>query len=172
MLTDGTNLPGGLSLRPMREADNAFFEALYRSTRDDLRLLDAEEDFIEEFIDFQRRAQVEGYGGQFPNAMYFVAEHHGERIGRIVLDFGQEEVRVVDIALIPAARGKGFGGQILQVIQVIAGKVRAPVTLGVRFDNLRAKQLYASLGFVVEEAGIPFERLVWRPPAAGIYTGA
>lgn len=172
MLTDGMSLPGGLSMRPMRESDNAFFETLYRSTRDDLRLLDAEEDFIEEFIGFQRRAQVEGYGGQYPNAMYFVAEHHGDRIGRIVLDFGQEEVRVVDIALIPAARGKGFGGQILQVVQLIAGKLKASVSLSVRFDNLAAKQLYLGLGFVVEEAGVPFERMVWRPPAIRPYPGA
>jgi GNAT superfamily N-acetyltransferase len=132
-------------------------------------MLDAEEDFIDELIDAQRRAQTEGYGDMFPNAMYFVAEHHNERIGRVVLDFGHNEVRVVDIALIPAARGKGFGGQILQSVQLVAGKVMAPVALTVRFDHLRAKQLYARLGFVVEEAQIPYERMVWYPPASGIY---
>lgn len=171
MLSGGMNIQGGLSLRPARASDNAFIESLYRSTRDDLRVLDADEDFIDELIDSQRRAQTEGYGDMFPNAMYFIAEHHNESIGRVVLDFGHNEVRVVDIALIPAARGKGFGGQILQAVQMVAGKVMAPVALTVRFDHLRAKQLYARLGFVVEEAQIPYERMVWYPPASGIYTG-
>lgn len=171
MLAGNLDFQGALSLRPMNASDNAFIETLYRSTRDDLRMLDAEDDFIEEFISFQRRAQTEGYGDMFPNAMYFVAEYHHERIGRVVLDFGQNEIRVVDIALIPAARGKGFGGQILQAVQMTAGKVMAPVTLTVRFDHLRAKQLYERLGFTVEEAQIPYERMVWYPPAPGIFSG-
>lgn len=169
MLSGNIQLPAGLNMRPMRTSDGAFMETLYRSTRDDLRLLDAEEDFIEEFIDLQRRAQAQGYGDMFPNAMYFVVEYHGEPIGRVVLDFGQNEIRVMDIALIPVARGKGYGGQVLQAVQAVAGKVMAPVTLTVRFDHLRAKQLYARLGFVVEEAQIPFERMVWYPTASGIH---
>ncbi len=163
MMSGCLKLPAGLNLRPMNASDNAFIESLYRSTRDDLRMLDAEEDFIEEFIDQQRRAQTQGYGDMFPNALYFIVEYHSERIGRVVLDFGQNEIRVMDIALIPVARGKGYGGQVLQAVQAVAGKVMTPVTLSVRFDHLRAKLLYARLGFVLEEAQIPFERMVWYP---------
>lgn len=169
-MLDGMNSQGALRLRPMMASDNAFIESLYRSTRDDLRLLDAEDDFIDELIESQRRAQTQGYGDMFPNAMYFVAEHHGERIGRVVLDFGQNEVRVVDMALIPAARGKGFGGQILQSVQLAASKVMAPVALSVRFDHIAAKHLYARLGFVVETVQLPFERMVWYPPAPGLHS--
>lgn len=170
MLSGNIKLPNGLSLRAMRSSDSIFMESLYRTTRDDLRMLDAEEDFIDEFIDLQRRAQTQGYGDMFPNAMYFVVEYHSERIGRVVLDFGQNEIRVVDIAMIPAARGKGYGGQVLQVVQMAAGKVMAPVALTVRFDHLRAKQLYARLGFAVEEAQIPYERMVWYPASVGIFS--
>lgn len=170
MLSGSIKLPAGLGLRPMRSTDSAFMESLYKSTRDDLRMLDAEEDFIEEFIDLQRRAQTQGYGDMFPNAMYFVVEYHGEPIGRVVLDFGQNEIRVMDIALIPAARGKGYGGHVLQAVQMVAGKAMAPVSLTVRFDHLRAKQLYARLGFAVEEAQIPYERMVWYPSVPGIHS--
>lgn len=167
MLSGSTGFQGGLNLRPMSAADKAFIESLYRSTRDDLRMLDAENDFIEDLIGLQQYAQTQGYGEMFPNAMYFIAEYHGERIGRVVLDFGQNEIRVVDIALVPAARGKGYGGQLLQVVQLAATKVMAPVTLSVRFDHAIAKQLYARLGFVVEEVQMPFERMVWYPPGSG-----
>lgn len=167
MVSGSMAFQGGLSLRPMGNSDKAFVESLYRSTRDDLRMIDAEEDFIEGLIEMQQNAQTEGYGDMFPNAMYFVAEYHNERVGRVVLDFGQNEIRVVDIALIPAARGKGYGNQILQAVQLTASKVMAPVALSVRFDNIHAKQLYARLGFMVEEAQIPYERMVWYPSASG-----
>lgn len=167
MLQGNMQFDSGLSLRPMVASDNAFIENLYRSTRDDLRLLDADEEFVDELIDSQRHAQTQGYGEMFPNAMYFVAEHHAERIGRVVLDFGHNEVRVVDIALIPAARGKGFAGQILRSVQKVASKVMAPVALTVRFDHVQAKQLYARLGFVVDAVQIPYERMVWYPPTPG-----
>jgi ribosomal protein S18 acetylase RimI-like enzyme len=167
MVSGSMAFQGGLSLRPMGNSDKAFIESLYRSTRDDLRMIDAEEDFIEGLIEMQQNAQTEGYGDMFPNAMYFVAEYHNERVGRVVLDFGQNEIRVVDIALIPAVRGKGYGSQILQAVQLTASKVMAPVALSVRFDNLHAKQLYARLGFTVEEAQIPYERMVWYPSASG-----
>lgn len=166
------NLPGGLAMRPMTASDNAFVESLYRSSREELRQIDAEEDFIETLIEQQQHAQTQGYGDMFPNAMYFVVEYHNERIGRVVLDFGPNEIRVVDIALIPAARGKGYGSQVLQTVQAAAAKVMAPVTLTVRADHLPAKQLYQRLGFIVEQPQFPFERMVWHPPATGIYGAA
>jgi len=170
MFSGSMELQGALSLRPMMASDKSFNEDLYRSTRDDLRLIDAKEDFIDALIEFQQRAQTQGYGDMFPNAMYFIAEYHHERIGRVVLDFGRNEVRVVDIALIRAARGKGFGGQILQAVQLVASKVMAPVTLSVRYNNLAAKQLYTRLGFVVEAVQIPDEQMIWYPPASGTFT--
>lgn len=161
------NLPSGLSLRPMRDQDRPFIESLYRATREDLRLIDAEEDFIEELIAMQERAQREGYGDMFPNALYFVAEYHGERIGRATLDFGDTEIRVVDIALISAARGKGLAVQILRAVQLAASKIGAPVTLTVRWDNVTAKNVYLQLGFGVVEIAPPYERMVWYPPVGG-----
>ncbi len=169
MLSGSMRFQGGLSLRPMAAADKSFVESLYRSTRDDLRLLDAEDDFIEGLIEMQQYAQTQGYGDMFPNAMYFVAEYHNERIGRVVLDFGQTEIRVVDIALIPAARGKGYGSQMLQAVQLAAARVMAPVTLTVRADHLPAKQLYSRLGFIVEEAQVPYERMIWYPSASSSF---
>jgi ribosomal protein S18 acetylase RimI-like enzyme len=163
----GFSLPAGLALRPTRPADQGFLESLHRSTREDLRLIDADDDFIEELIDMQFRAQTAGAGEMFPNAMYFIVEYHGERIGRVVLDFGPVEVRVVDIALIPAARGKGLRTGVLQAVQAAAAQALTPVTLISRCDNLKAKAHYQRMGFVVEEIAFPFERLIWYPPAPG-----
>ncbi|MDD4958640.1 MAG: hypothetical protein PHS51_04775 [Gallionella sp.] len=49
-------LPDNLSIRPVRDEDHGFMESLYRSTRDDLRLLAAECDWIEKMVWYPRTA--------------------------------------------------------------------------------------------------------------------
>lgn len=161
-------LPLGLAIRPATPADNAFIEKLYKSTREDLQLVDAEQDFIETLIEQQFNAQRIGYGTRFPNAMYFIIEKHGHAIGRATLDFGSVEIRVVDIAFIAEARGKGFGEGVLKALQYAAGKTCTPLTLSVHCGNRAAKSLYAKLGFQVEQVSPPYEHLAWRPTLSEI----
>lgn len=163
MISGKNNMPDGLGMRPARPADNGFIESLYRSTRDDLRQIDAEQDFIETLIEQQHHAQTVGYGELFPNAMYFIIEKQGESIGRVVLDFGTNEIRLVDIALIPSARNKGYGKNIVQTLQYAAGSARAPLYLSVLKMNQPARQLYQQLGFQLAEAGDVSDLLVWCP---------
>jgi ribosomal protein S18 acetylase RimI-like enzyme len=167
MLPSGAQLPDNLSLRPARDEDGGFLESLYRSTRDDLRMTDLEADAVEHLIGMQYQAQTQGYGEQFPDAWHFVIERLGDRIGRVVLDFGPNEVRVVDIAFVPQARGRGFGTHILKALQMAATQVRAPLTLSVNPLNLSAKRLYLQLGFRVQETAPTVELLVWYPGEAG-----
>jgi ribosomal protein S18 acetylase RimI-like enzyme len=156
-------LPLGLSIRPATPADNGFIEALYRSTRQDLQLIDGEQGFIDTVIDQQFNAQTNGYGEAFPNAMYFIIEKHDQPVGRVMLDFGTEEIRVVNIAFIPEARGKGFGEGVIKSLQYAAGKNCVPLSLSVHSDNLAAKRLYAKLGFQTEQVTPLYERLIWYP---------
>ncbi|MBS1157643.1 MAG: family N-acetyltransferase [Proteobacteria bacterium] len=163
MLPGYASYTGSLNIRPARPEDSGFVEMLYRSTRDDLRLIAAEDDFIEELIGMQQQAQTVGYGDMFPNAMYFIVERLGDRIGRIVVDFGHNEVRLVDVAFVPQARSSGYGTEILRLLQTAAMQARAPLALSVQRSNLRAKQLYAALGFVSEGGDTMYERLIWYP---------
>jgi ribosomal protein S18 acetylase RimI-like enzyme len=156
-------IPGGIGLRPQRDSDAPFVAALYDTTRDDLRHAIAPPELIEELIEMQFRAQREGYGQKFPNAMYFIVEAQGERIGRVAVDFGPNEVRIIDLALIPAARNKGHGTSVFRALQAAAGKVRAPLTLTVAANNPRAAQLYAALGFRVEQQTPTHAFMVWYP---------
>ncbi len=163
MMLNNNQLSDNLRIRPARPEDNGFIEMLYRTTRQDLRLIDAETDFIEELIAMQQRAQIAGYGETFPNAMYFVVERLDERIGRVVVDFGSNEVHVVDIALIPAAQGHGYGTQVIRVLQQAAAETRAPVVLSVSRTNPGAKRAYLALGFRVEHSDGVVERMAWYP---------
>lgn len=164
MPDQGIDIRDGLTMRPARASDGTFLASLYRDSRQDLLLgLDGEPDFIETVIELQQRCQTTGYGNDFPNAMYFVVERLGDPIGRVAVDFRQAEVRVLDIALIAAARGQGYGTAVLRALQAAAAKAMAPLSLSVMQHNLGARRLYATLGFRVAESRPPVDLMVWTP---------
>jgi hypothetical protein len=163
MLSGGVQLPPGLSMRPARPSDSGFIENLFNSTRDDLRLIDAEADFIEAVIDQQYHAQTVGYGEMYPNAMYFIVEMHQERVGRVVVDFGADYVDIVDISFIRPARGKGYVTGVIQALQMAAAKVRAPLYSTLSLANAALRQTYVGLGFATQSVDGLAERLVWFP---------
>lgn len=156
-------IPDGIAMRPARASDQTFLETLYRSTRADLRLVDAGDDFIEELIDMQFRAQTTGYGAMFPNALYFIVEKHGQSIGRVAVDFGHNEVRLLDIAFLPQARGKGHGEAVIRGLQQAAAQTGAPLALTVMKNNPAAQKLYLRLGFQVAESTESSDRMLWYP---------
>lgn len=165
-------LPKGLHIRPSRASDNVFLARLHHSIRQDLQLIDGEKDFIENIVEMQFKAQAQGYGEQFPNAMYFIIEKHREPIGKATLDFGSNEIRLVEIAFLPAARGHGFGKAIMQSFQACAAQVASPLVLTVEQGNNGAKQLYKTLGFQTETVHPPYEQMAWYPPSQRVFAGA
>ena len=163
------DLPGGLRLRMTKPSDAAFERRLHDANRQDLTLIDGSRDFLESIFDMQHRARDAGYGAQFPDAMYYIIERQGEAIGRLVLDFGCNEVRVVDIALTPAAQGQGAGSIVLNAIKQVAANVPCPVTLTVSLRRPDLFRLYAGLGFTQDPEAPPrggYALLRWTPGAA------
>ncbi|MEO5374715.1 MAG: GNAT family N-acetyltransferase [Alphaproteobacteria bacterium] len=167
MSDNATGLSQGLLMRPSRPSDADFLAALHRSTRADLWMVDAERDFIETLIEQQQKFQTIGYGDAYPNALYFVIERLGERVGRVAIDFDYDEVRILDIAFIPAVHGLGYGTAILRDLQGIATRVGAPLTLSVMRGNGRAAQFYLALGFKVAQRLPLVDVMVWLPWEAG-----
>lgn len=169
MTMNGMNLGQGLTIRPSKPTDQPFLEQLHNSTRPDLKLIDGEKEFVDSIIQMQFHAQSEGYGNQFPNAMYFIVEKQQERIGKVTIDFGPNEVRVIDIAFIPNARNKGFGEEVLRSLQQASTQVGTPLTLTVHADNTAAKSLYLRLGFVIESSSPPYEAMAWYPSPQKVF---
>lgn len=165
------NIPDGLHVRPSTAADKPFLEKLHHSTRQDLQLIDGEQDFIESIVEMQFKAQTQGYGDQYPNAMYFIIEKHHEPIGRATIDFGHNEAHLLDIAFLPQARGHGFGKALIQSFQLAAAQSGLPMSLNVLQSNTGAKLMYLSLGFVVEAISPPYEEMRWYPQGMKVFTG-
>lgn len=170
MLDSGSSLGGGISIRPARTNDGPFLETLYMSARPELQLIDADPELIEAVVAQQYQSLQTGAGTEYPNAMHYVIEKTATPVGSLVVDFGHNEVRVVYLAFIPVARGRGYGRTVLQGVQQAAAQVQCPVATVVWRSNPLARQHYIALGFQVEEAGVAAERLVWYPGRAQLKT--
>jgi len=153
----------GLSMRPSRPTDGPFLQSLYRSARPELQWIDADPEVVEQVVAQQFQVQERGIGEHFPDAMHYVVEKLDTPIGVLSADFGANEIRVLYLAFIPAARGKGFGRSVLQGVQKAAEQVRCPVATVVWASNPQARQHYLALGFRVEESSPGAERLIWYP---------
>jgi ribosomal protein S18 acetylase RimI-like enzyme len=95
-------------------------------------------------------------------AAYLLIRRDGNPIGRIAIHRREDEIRIMDIALIPEYRGMGIGSQLLDELLVEASFENTPVTLHVERHN-RAAGLYQRLGFRVIEDGEVYLFLKWVP---------
>ncbi|GAB3385191.1 GNAT family N-acetyltransferase [Massilia agri] len=151
-----------LHIRPALAADEDFFAALYRSTRADLLALLADKRYIDGLIATQRQAQVASYRERYPGAIYQVLELDGAAAGRLVTACVDEALRVVDLAVMPWARGRGVATETLLRLQRQAQQERRVLRLAVRRDNEGARRLYAALGFVPDDEEGGVLQLHWR----------
>lgn len=165
--------PPPLHVRPAAAADEAFFAELYRSTRPDLLALLADPRYIDAMVAMQQQMQVASYRSGYPDARYEVLELEGAPAGRLVTAPVAGAVRVVDIAVIPWARGRGVAGEALRRVQRQAAQGGQDVTLAVRKDNAGARRLYTVLGFTLDTEDAATLQLRWRailPQASGMYS--
>ncbi|QEL57006.1 GNAT family N-acetyltransferase [Chromobacterium paludis] len=167
-----SSLAHGLSLRPARASDEACIARIYRSARPDLQWIAGETELIESVQRQQLQVLQLGTGTHYPNAMHFMVEKASATVGVVMVDFGHNEVRVIFLAMLPEARGQGYGRVVLQGLQQAAQQVRCPLAAVVWHTNGEARRLYQSLGFVLEEAGSMADKLIWHPAAARIMVGA
>ena len=153
----------GLVVRPSRASDGPFLHSLYQAARPDLQWIDGEQEVVQQVVAQQFTVQEQGLGENFPDAMRYVIEKLDTAIGALTTDFGPNEIRVLYLAFIPQARGRGYGRTVLQGVQKAAQQIRCPVATVVWANNPHARQHYLALGFQVEERNPAAERLVWYP---------
>jgi GNAT superfamily N-acetyltransferase len=100
----------------------------------------------------QRRSGAETqYTRHFSTARFDIIEVNGTRIGRLCVLRSAEEIRIIDVALLPAWRSKGIGTLLVRPILDEGRASGRPVTLSVERWN-PARRLYARLGFTDESS--------------------
>lgn len=156
----------GIAYRPATEDDLPFFSDLYASTRaEEVAATGWPPELQRAFLQQQHEAQHGHYGNVYPEAERLVIERGGEAAGRLYLAEWEKEVRVVDISLGPAQRGRGLGEAILRDVQEDAASRGKGVSIHVEKHN-PARRLYERLGFATAEDKGIYDLMEWRPPGA------
>ncbi|MEM6795291.1 MAG: GNAT family N-acetyltransferase [Acidobacteriota bacterium] len=152
------------TLRPAAESDRDFLFRVYASTRtEELAAVPWSAEEKEAFLRFQFKAQSTYYDDVFQNAEFSVVELQGEPIGRLYVDRREDEIRLIDIALLPAHRGSGLGGELMADILAEGQRKGLLVRIHVEHNN-PAMHLYRRLGFEkIEEQGV-YWLMEWTPP--------
>jgi ribosomal protein S18 acetylase RimI-like enzyme len=155
-----------LRLRPVADADRAFLVELYGSTREEELAHVAWDDGVKRaFVEHQFAAQDAHYRANYPGASLDVIEVDGVAAGRLYVHRGPSDIRIMDIALAPAFRGRGIGTSLLRGLIDEADASRRKLSIHVEMNN-PARSLYDRLGFEpAGEHGVYV--LMERQPAAG-----
>jgi ribosomal protein S18 acetylase RimI-like enzyme len=150
-----SGLPPGVTLRPIGADDRDFLLGLYATSRaDELAPVPWSDDEKAAFVEQQFEAQARSYHDAYPDGDFLVVLVDGEPAGRLYLGRRPGELRVVDVLLLPAHRGRGLGTALLEAVIRVADRDGVGVTLHVEPWN-PAKRLYERLGFEsVEVTGI------------------
>jgi ribosomal protein S18 acetylase RimI-like enzyme len=163
---DALALPDAIRLRPIADADLPFLERVYASTRTtELAQTDWSEEQKASFLGFQFRAQHQHYLAHYHGALYFVVEQAGVPVGRLYLHWRADDLRIMEIALLPEARGQALGRTLLAALMARAALDGRSVSIHVEQMN-PAMRLYLRLGFrKIGEHGI-YHLMEWRPDAS------
>jgi len=155
-----------VTLRPITPDDAPFLYRVYASTREEeLAVIDWTPDQKAAFLKMQFDAQHAYYQQHYAGAAFQVILVDGEPAGRLYLARLPEELRIVDIALLPAYRGAGIDTRLIREVLAEAAGAGKVVRIHVEQYN-PARRLYERLGFVpVGEFGI-YIHMECRPDAA------
>lgn len=136
-----------IHFRPVTREDREFLYIVYASTREE-ELVATGWSSAEKaaFLRSQFDAQAQHYQEHFSGASFDVILRDGEPVGRMYVERRPDEIRIIDIALLPRARERGIGTQILGDILAEAGQAGLPVCIHVEMNN-PAMRLYQRLGF-------------------------
>lgn len=156
-----------ITLRAASEEDAAFLLQVYASTRaDELALVPWTDEQKGAFLEFQFKAQHSSYHERFTEASYQIILQDNVAIGRLYVLREADEIRILDITVLPQQRNSGIGTTLIRELLTEGGQTNRRVRIWVEHFN-PSMRLFERLGFSkVEEDGFNclMEKLS-EPPA-------
>ncbi len=152
-----------IKLRPAELDDETFLYELYASTRaEEMTAWGWSAAQQQAFLSLQFRGQQAHYA-EYPNTDHKIILEGERPIGRLFLSRLQDEIRLVDIALLPEHRGRGIGAALIQELFEEAARDGKAVRLHVEKFN-RARELYLRLGFQIVGDAQSHYFMEWKSP--------
>jgi len=134
-----------ITLRQKKITDEKFLLQLYESTRAQ-ELVPWRDEERNAFVQMQYTAQSIHYRNTYPDLNYQIILSDGQSIGRLLTARLEDELRIVDISLLPEFHNKGISTNLITQVLKEAEQEGTCVRLHVAVNN-PAKQLYERLGF-------------------------
>lgn len=136
-----------IGFEAVKEEHRSFLFEVYAGTREEeLRQTGWDETQQHAFLSMQFELQHRQYQQSYPNKDFRIILIDGQRAGRLYLDRSAKEIRIVDIALLPAFRGRGVGTRLLNELLAEGDATGRVVSIHVEKLN-PALNLYRRLGF-------------------------
>ncbi|MBB4634671.1 GNAT family N-acetyltransferase [Longimicrobium terrae] len=154
-----------ITLRPVTDGDMPFLLALYATTREEeLKQVDWTPEQKAAFVHQQFHAQHQFWRENYSDTSWDLIVRDGEPVGRLYVARWPGDIRIVDIALVPALRGGGLGTELIRALFSEGDASGRKVSIHVEIFN-PARRLYERLGFVQAEVRGVYLRME-RAPAA------
>jgi GNAT superfamily N-acetyltransferase len=153
-----------IQLRPALAGDEEFLFSVYASERmEELEAVDWDAAQKQAFLRMQFSAQFRYYVEHYRGAEYLVILLEDQPVGRLYIHRRSDQIRIMDIALLPEFQRQGIGTFLLNQILEEGSKKSLPVTMHVERFN-PALRLYERLGFhLAEDKGV-YYFMKWLPP--------
>ena len=157
-------------LRPATDDDYEELVRVYASTRapelEQVTWWDDEQKLA--FCRMQYDAQKTEYDSHYPEARYDVILLEGRTAGRLWVSRDDEEIRLLDIVVLPWAQRRGVGTALVRSLIDEARATGKRLRHMVFIENGGARRLYERLGFkVFEEVGGAYLHMEWRGDGKG-----
>ena len=154
-----------VTLRPVRD-DEPFLLRVYAGTRaEELAPVPWSPEEKAAFVAQQFAAQTAYYAQHYAGMSADVVLVDDVPAGRLLVARWAEEIRIVDISILPEFRGRGAGSGLLCELLAEAATAGKRLSIHVEREN-RALGLYERLGFRrVGEPGV-YLRMEWDPAGA------
>lgn len=154
-----------IGFRAIGPDDTAFLYEVYAGTRrEELAQVDWDENRKTAFLQMQFSAQHRYYQNYYADTAFLIVLLGDRPAGRLYLARWKEEIRLVDLSLLPEHRNAGIGTRVLQHVLAEAAAAGKPVRVHVEKLN-PAQRLYERLGFNrIADKGL-YWFLEWTPPS-------
>jgi len=140
-----------ITLRPVAPDDYDFLIEVYGSTRaEEMALVPWTNEQRDAFIRSQFNAQQDHYLKTYPGASHDIILSNGRPVGRLYVARLDQEIRIIDITLIPAERNVGIGSYLIKQLLDDANQTGKVTRIYVEEFN-PSLRLFQRLGFSPSE---------------------
>jgi GNAT superfamily N-acetyltransferase len=140
-----------ITLRPVGPDDHDFLVEVYGSTRaEELKLTPWTSEQQQAFIRSQFALQQHHYAEKYPAASHDIIVATGRAVGRLYVARLDQEIRIVDITVLPAERNRGIGTYLIEQLLDEAKRDGKVTRIYVEEFN-PSLRLFDRLGFAVSE---------------------